>query len=72
MADGHPDAQLRAAARRKLATYLAGLAVLSSTIQTDRAYWVDHLGENRVAQICHFDPARLKREASAHAAAASE
>jgi hypothetical protein len=41
---------------------------LSSTIQSDRAYWVDRIGGNRVEQICSFEPALLKREASELAA----
>jgi hypothetical protein len=68
VAEGHPDQRWRTAARRKLAAYLVGLADLSSTIQSDRAYWVDRIGGNRVEQICSFEPALLEREASELAA----
>ncbi len=62
VAEGHSDARFRAGARRSLAIYLAGLADLSRTIQSDRAYWVDRLGEDRVDQIRRLDPDRLVRE----------
>ena len=64
-AEGHPGRRLRAVARRSLAIYLAGIADLSRTIDSDRAYWVERLGGDRVDQIRRLDPDRLMSEASA-------
>jgi hypothetical protein len=65
VAEGHPNGRFRAAARRSLAIYLAGLAGLSRTIDSDRARWVDRLGEDRVAQIRRLNPDRLMDESRA-------
>jgi hypothetical protein len=65
VAERHPMSRSRAGARRSLAIYLAGLADLSRTIDSDRAYWVDRLGEDRVEQIRRFNPDRLMQESSA-------
>jgi hypothetical protein len=64
-AEGHPTRRFRAAARRSLAIYLAGLANLSRTIDSDRARWVDRLGEDRVVQIRRLNPDRLMLESRA-------
>jgi hypothetical protein len=61
-AEGHPNASCRAAARRSLALYLSGIAALSTTIDADRAYWVDRLDEERVEHIRRLDPQKLNRE----------
>ena len=61
----HTNPRCRAAARRSLAIYLAGIADLSRTIDSNRAFWVDRLGEERVAQIRHQDRDRLLHEARA-------
>jgi len=58
-AEGHPGA------RRSLAIYLAGMADLSRTIDSDRAHWVDRVGEDRVEQIRRLNPDRLMNESSA-------
>jgi hypothetical protein len=68
VAVGHPDARFRAGARRALAIYLAGIADLARTIDSDRAHWVDHLGEDRVEQIRRLNPDRLMHESSVLAA----
>jgi hypothetical protein len=65
VAQGHPNWRFRAAARRSLALYLAGIANLSRTIGSDRARWVDRLGEDRVDQIRRLDADRLIHESSA-------
>jgi len=59
------DRSIRNGARRSLALYLAGLAELSRSIDSERSYWVDRLGEDRVDQIRGLDRDRLRREASA-------
>jgi hypothetical protein len=64
-AKSHPSWRFRAAARRSLAIYLAGIADLSRTIDSDRARWVDRLGEDRVEQIRRLDWDRLMHESSA-------
>jgi hypothetical protein len=64
-AEGHPNSRTRAAARRSLAIYLAGLADLSRTIDSDRAHWVDRLGEDRVAQVRSLNRDRLMDESLA-------
>jgi negative regulator of replication initiation len=64
-AEGHPGRRFRAVARRSLAIYLAGIADLSRTIDSDRVYWVERLGGDRVEQIRRLDPDRLMSEASA-------
>ena len=63
-AEGHPDSRFRAATRRSLALYLSGIAALSTTIDADRAYWVDRLGEERVEQIRRLDHKKVNREAA--------
>jgi hypothetical protein len=65
VAKGHPSWRFRAAARRSLAIYLTGIADLSRTIDSDRAHWVDRLGEDRVEQIRRLNPDRLMHESSA-------
>jgi hypothetical protein len=65
VAEGHPSWRLRASARRSLAIYLAGIADLSRTIDSDRARWVVRLGEDRVEQIRRLNPDRLIHESSA-------
>ena len=65
VAEGHPSWRLRASARRSLAIYLAGIADLSRTIDSDRARWVVRLGEDRVEQIRRLDSDRLMHESSA-------
>jgi len=62
VAERHPNSRFRAAARHSLAIYLAGIADLSRTIDSDRAHWVDRLGEVRVEQIRRLDPDRLIHE----------
>jgi hypothetical protein len=64
-AGGHPDLRFRAGARRSLATYLAGIADVSRTIDSNRAYWVDRVGEDRVMQIRNLGRDRLLNESSA-------
>jgi hypothetical protein len=65
VAAGHPNSSCRAAARRSLAIYLAGIADLSRTIDSERSYWVDRLGEDRVAQIRRINADRQMHEAGA-------
>jgi hypothetical protein len=65
VAEGHPNWRSRAGARRALAIYLAGLADLSRTIDSDRVYWVNRLGENRVEQIRRLSADRLMHESAA-------
>ena len=65
VAEGHPSWRLRASWRRSLAIYLAGLAGLTRTIDSDRARWVVRLGEDRVEQIRRLDPDRLIHESRA-------
>ncbi len=65
VAQGHPSWRFRASARRSLAIYLAGIADLSRTIDSDRARWVVRLGEDRVEQIRRLNPDRLIHESSA-------
>jgi hypothetical protein len=71
VAKGDPNPRCRAAARRSLAIYLAGLAELSRMIDSERSRWVDRLGEDRVQQIGHLNPDRLLDEARALAEAIS-
>jgi hypothetical protein len=71
-AERHPNSRTRAMARRSLAIYLAGLADLSRTIDSDRAHWVDRLGENRVEQIRSLNRDRLMHESIALAAELSK
>jgi hypothetical protein len=71
-AEGHPNSRTRAAARRSLAIYLAGLADLSRTIDSDRAHWVDRLGEDRVEQIRSLNRDGLMHESIALAAELSK
>jgi len=62
VAEGHPNVRFRAGARRSLAIYLAGL---SRTIESDRARWVDRLGEDRVGQIRRLSSDGLMHESRA-------
>jgi hypothetical protein len=64
-AERHPNRRFRAGARRSLAIYLAGIAALSGRIDSDRAFWIDALGEDRVEQIRRRDRVRLIQESSA-------
>ena len=64
-AAGHPSSRIRAGARRSLALYLAGLADLCRTIDSDRALWVNRLGEDRFAQIRRLNADRLMHESLA-------
>jgi hypothetical protein len=70
-AGGHPDLRFRAGARRSLAIYLAGIADLNRTIDSNRAYWIDRLGEDRVTQIRSLNRDRLLDESLALAEALS-
>jgi hypothetical protein len=70
-AGGHPDLRFRAGARRSLAIYLAGIADLNRTIDSDRDYWIDRLGEDRVTQIRNLNRDRLLDESLALAEALS-
>ena len=63
VAEGHPNLRSRAGPA-SLAIYLAGIAGLSRTIDSDRAYWIDRLGEDRVEQIRRLNPDRLMQESS--------
>jgi hypothetical protein len=65
VAEGRPSWRFRAAARRSLAIYLAGIADLSRTIDSDRAHWVGRLGEDRVEQIRRLNHDRLIHESAA-------
>ena len=69
-ADG--TARSRLGAQRALAMTLAGISDLSRTIETDRGYWIDRLGKDRVEQIRRMDADRLLAEASALAEGLSE
>jgi hypothetical protein len=69
---GHPDLRFRAGARRSLAIYLAGIADLNRTIDSNRAYWIDRLGEDRVTQIRSLNRDRLMDESLALAEALSD
>ena len=65
VAEGHPDRRLREGVRCALTSYLAGITALSRTIDADRSYWVDRLGEERVEQISRLNADHTRKKSTA-------